>query len=132
MDQGPLVIEEIDAGAELVREFDKYDPVKVAFWLRASDEEHRYLYIASDRINDTNFDVAYGEVLRLANQIQSPYLDPFRVKLISADDPLAKAAAEIKRRFPGRMATRFGGKSFGGISVDDVYIYPSPLPAAVP
>lgn len=132
MDQGPLVIEETDAGAELVREFDKYEPVKVAFWLKASDKEHRYLYIASDRIDGNNIDVAYGEVLSLTNRLKSPYLDPFRVKLISAKDPLAKAAVEINKRFPSRMATRFGGKSFGGVSVDDVYIYPSPLPAAVP
>lgn len=132
MDQGQLVIDEIDAGAELAREFDKYEPVKVAFWLKASDEVHRYLYIASERIDDTNSDLAYGEVLRLANKIQSPYLDPFRVKVISAEDPLAKATVDIHKRFPGRMATRFGGESFGGISVDDVYIYPSPLPVAVP
>ena len=132
MDHGPLVIEETDAGAELAREFDKYEPVKVAFWLKASDKEHRNLYIASDRIDDTNIDVAYGKVLSLTNKMQSPYLDPFRVKLISAKDPLAKAAVEIHERFPSRMATRFGGKSFGGISVDDVYIYPSPLSAAVP
>lgn len=125
-------MEEIDAGAELVREFDKYAPVKVAFWLKASDEEHRYLYIASAQIKDTNFDVAYGEVVRLANQLQSPSLDLFRVKLISADDPLARAALDIHQRFPGPLATRFGGKSFGGMSVDEVYIYPSPLPAAVP
>jgi hypothetical protein len=125
-------MEEIDAGAELVREFDKYAPVEVAFWLKASDEEQRYLYIASEQINDTNLDVAYGEMLRLAQQMQSPYLDPFRVKLIGAQNPLAQAAAEVNRRFPGRVATRFGGKSFGGLSVDDVHIYPSPLPAAVP
>lgn len=124
-------MEEIDAGAELVREFDKYEPVKAAFWLKASDEDHRYLYIASERIDDTNFDVAYGEVLRLAGKMPSIYLDPFRMKLIGADDPLAKAALDIQKRFPGRMGTRFGGKAFGGISVDEVYIYPSPLPAPV-
>ncbi|MGO9599299.1 MAG: hypothetical protein ACLP7Q_15025 [Isosphaeraceae bacterium] len=132
MDQGPLVIEEIDAGAKLAHEFNKYQPVKTAFWLKASDEDHRYLYIASEGINDNNFDVAYGEVLRLAGKMQSIYLDPFRVKLIGADDPLAKAAAEIHTRFPGRMPTRFGGKTFGGISVDEVYIYPSPVPAPAP
>ena len=132
MDQGPLVMQEIDAGAALVREFDKYAPVQVAFWLKASDREYRYLYIASERIDDTNIDVAYGEVLRLANQLQSAYLDPFRVKLVSAEDPLAKAAVQINKHFSSRTATRFGGRSFGGISVDDVYIYPSPLPAAVP
>lgn len=124
-------MEEIDAGAELAREFDKYEPVKVAFWLKASDEAHRYLYIASEQVSGANVDVAYGEVLRLTERMNSPYLDPFRVKLINADDPLAKAALEINERYPGRLATRFGGKSFGGSSVDDVYVYPSPLPAAV-
>jgi hypothetical protein len=128
MDQGPLVIEEIDAGAKLAREFDRFEPVKAAFWLKASDEEQRYLYLASDQIDDTNFDVAYREVLRLADQLRSPYLDPFRVKVIGGDDPLAQAAVEINRRFPGPMPTRFGGKVFGGISVEDVYVYPSPLP----
>lgn len=131
MDQGSLVTEEIDAGAELARAFDKYEPVKVAFWLKASDDDHRFLYIASDRIDDTNIDIAYGTILRLAQKMRSMWLDPFRVKLINADDPLAKAADEIHQRFPGRTATRFGGNMFGGISVDDVYIYPSPLPAAV-
>ncbi len=131
MDQGSLVTEEIDAGAELAREFDKYEPVKVAFWLKASDDDHRFLYIASDRIDDTNIDVAYEEILRLAAKSQSAWLDPFRVKLISGGDPLAKAALEIHQRFPGRLANRFGGNMFGGIIANDVYIYPSPIPAAL-
>lgn len=131
MDQGPLVIEEIDAGAELVKQFDSCRPVMAAFWLKASEEPYRYLYIASERIDDTNFDVAYGEVLRLVEKIRSPYLNPFRVKVISADDPLAQAAVTINERFPGRTGTHFGGRSLGGIGVDDVYIYPSPVPVAV-
>lgn len=131
MDQGPLVSEEIDAGAELAREFDKYQPVKAAFWLKASDGGQRYLYLASDRIDDTNFDVAYGEVLRLADQIRSPYLDPFRVKVIGGDDPLARAATDIHNRFPGPMATRLRGRDFGGVLVDEVYVYPSPSSSPV-
>ena len=131
MDQGPLVTAQIDAGAELAREFDKYEPVKIAFWLKASDEEQRYFYIASERIDDTNFDLAYGEVLRLADKMRSRHLDPFRVKLISAGDPLARAALEIQTRFPGPLATRFGGMVVGDINVESVYIYPSPLPATV-
>ncbi|MSU78453.1 MAG: hypothetical protein EXS16_10205 [Gemmataceae bacterium] len=130
MDRGPLVNEEINAGAELVREFDKFEPVKGAFWLKADDEEQRYLYIASDRIDGTNIDVAYGAILRLTKRIRSPYLDPFRVKLINAKDPLAKAATDINSRFPNRIAGRFAAGSFGGLSVDDAYIY-SPIPVAV-
>jgi hypothetical protein len=59
-------------------------------------------------------------------------LDPFQVKLIPTNDPLAKAALEIHHRFPGRMATRFGGKSFGGMGVDGVYIYPASVSSTGP
>ena len=129
MDQTTLGIEEIEAGAELVRQFESFASVDAAFWLKASDEPNRFLYIASEHIDDKNFDVAYGEVLRLARTMRSPYLDPFRVKLVGKDDPLAKEAIGIIGRFPGPMATHFYGSWFGGLSVDDVYIYPSPLPA---
>ena len=124
-------MEEIDAGAELAREFNHYNVVKVAFWLKASDDDHRYLYLASDQIDDSNFDLAYGEVLRLTSQMPSLYLNPFRVKVIGADDPLAKAAVDIQKRYPGRFPTRFGGTMFGGVFVDEVYIYPSPLSSLV-
>lgn len=132
MDQGSLVMEEIDAGEELVREFNMYIPIKVAFWLKASDDEHRYLYIASEQINDANLDIAYGEVLRLASKMNSIYLDPFRVKVISSHDPLAQAAEDIHKRHPGIFPTRFGGTMFGGMSVDEVYLYPPSLSVTVP
>jgi hypothetical protein len=47
MDQGPLVKEEIEAGATLAREFDRYAPVKAAFWLKESDNPYRYLYLGA-------------------------------------------------------------------------------------
>ena len=40
MDRGTLVKEEIDAGAE----FDRFAPIKAAFWLKASGDDFRYLY----------------------------------------------------------------------------------------
>ncbi len=130
MDQEPLVMEEIDAGGKLAREFDQYAPVKVAFWLKASDDDHRYLYLASDRIDDTNFGLAYGEVARLSDRFRSPFFDPFRVKVISGEDPLAQAAVDVNRQFPGQIPTRLRGQMFGGIFVDDVFIYPPTLQVA--
>jgi hypothetical protein len=129
MDQGPLVIDQIDAGARFLGEFQKYVPVQAALWVKDSDEGEWYLYVASDQITDDNFDLAYGEVLRIAGAIRDPWFDPFQVKLIGVDDPLAKAALEIHRRYPGRTPTWFHGKTFGGVVVDEVYIYPSPIPA---
>ena len=120
-------MEEIEAGARLAREFSRYASVKVAFWLKASDEDHRYLYLASDQIDDTNFDLAYGEVARLAKKYRSPFFDPFRVKVIGGNVPLAQAAEDINKQFPAQIPTRLRGQMFGGIFVDDVYIYPSTL-----
>ena len=119
MDQDSLVREEIEAGAELVAEFNKYSPVSAAFWLKPVEDDGWTLYIAPDRLDETNFDLGYGEVLRLTQQTRSPYLDPFRVKLIKADDPLAVSARSIHKKYPGRMASRFRKQEFGGMSVDD-------------
>jgi hypothetical protein len=128
MDQIPLVIDQIDAGTKFLNEFQSYLPIHVAFWLKEAEEGDWNLYVVSDQITEDNFDVAYGEVVRIAGQLRDPWFDPFQVKLIGANDPLAQAALDIQRRFPGRMPTRFHGKTFGGLSVDEVYIYPSPVP----
>ena len=125
MDQGPLVIEEIDAGKELVRRLHELIPVKAAFWLKDSEEGRWYLYIASDEIKDENIGDSYGKLLRAARDMGSIFLDLFSVKLIPADDPLAQAALDINRRFPGNLPTRLGAHRFGGLTVDGVYIYPN-------
>jgi hypothetical protein len=131
MDQGPLVKEEIEAGATLAREFDRYAPVKAAFWLKESDNPYRYLYLASDRIDDIGTSEPYGEVWRLATQIDSPDLDVFRVKLIGGKHPFALAAVDLLKDNPKPRGIRSGWKWFGERSVDDLYVYPLPLPAPV-
>jgi len=127
MDQGPLVLEQIDAGARFLAEFEKKIPVMAAFWLKASEEGSWYLYVASDEFNYNNLDVGYREVLRLAGELRDPNFDPFQVKLIKPGHPLAKAALDVLQRFPGRMATRLHRRNFGGVSVDEVYTYPTPI-----
>ena len=53
-------------------------------------------------------DVAYGELLRVADQMANPSLDPFRVKLVPTSNPFAQAALEIHRRFPGAWRPAWG------------------------
>ena len=74
----------------------------------------------------------YAEVLRLLNQIRSPYLGPFRVKVIGGHDPMTLAAIDIHKRFPGTKAIRLREGDFGGTFVDEVYIYPSTRPVTIP
>lgn len=132
MDQGPLVREEIEAGAEFVRAYDQVRPVKVAFWLGEGDAGRHYLYIASDEIDDSRIRDAYGDVREVARGLDLPDLDVFQIKVINSGHPLAREAAEWNERFPGRHGRRIGGQMFGGVYVDQGYIYPSPIPAAVP
>lgn len=129
MDNGPLVKEEIEAGATFAREFDRYMPLKAAFWLKSSDD-YRYFYLTSDRIDDSTMGDAYREVVRLAQQLRLSDLDMFRIKVVAGDDPMAEAAAEQIRKYPDSTGKRFGYRTFGERFFEDGYLYPLLLPVA--
>jgi hypothetical protein len=132
MDQAPLVNDEINAGAELVRRLEKSMPVQAAFWIKDGEGGPWFLYLASDQIHNSDLDWAYGEVLRVAAEMGNAALDQFRVRVIPISDPLAQSALEIYRRFPGVMPSRLGATKFGESWVDGVYVYPARLAATVP
>ena len=98
-------------------------PVEAAFWLNPSEEGGWALYLVSPKMDLAKYDRGFAEILRLVREMNTPYIDPFQVRLIGSDDPLARAAVEANRKYPGPMPTRFRGKSFGGIPVEEVYIY---------
>ncbi len=129
MDQAPLVMDEIEAGEAFIERLHEHAPVKAAWWLRRAEEGDRYLYVAIDSLNESNFDVVYGEVLRIAGEMKDRYyIDPFRVNVVGTNDPMAKAIMDIYRRFPGRIPPRFDGRVLGGVAIAEVFIYPR-LPA---
>ena len=107
MDTKSLVTEEIDAGAELIQRFRDDMPVEAAFWLNPAEEGRWALYIVLPKLDVADFSRGFAEILRLVREMQTPYIDPFQVRLIASDDPLAKAAIEANRRYPGPMPTRF-------------------------
>ena len=129
MDHEPLVTEQIEAGARFLREFDKYAPVSSAFWLKQNERRFWHLYVASDKITDDNFDLAYREVVRIRRELRDPWLGSLpRVKVINTNTPLAQAALARQRPYPGQTLPRVYDTLFGDVMVDEVYIYPSPLP----
>jgi hypothetical protein len=132
MDYEPLVTEVIDAGARFIREFDKYAPVRVAFWVKAVERRHWRLYVASPKITDSNFDLAYGEVVRVMGEQDDPYLDPFCVSVLGTAEPLAVAAIKAQERVRGTIPLRLRDVSLGGTMADEVYIYPTPIAVPVP
>jgi hypothetical protein len=131
MDQGSLVMPQIEAGARLVEAFDAYKPVSAAFWLKGSEDRNWYLYLASDQIDDSNFDRAYGEVLRITGKNPDPWFDPFQVKVVGSDAPVARDIIAIQQKFPRKTAMRLQGHWLGGLAVEDAYIYPNPVSVSV-
>ena len=123
MGQELLVNEQIDAGSDFVRDFNDYVPVSVACWVIPADSDDVFLYIASDDIDDSNFDVAYGEVLRILSGRRSQWLDPFQIKLINSSDPIAQDSIRIRDRYTAPLITHYGGSSIGGTSIDGACIY---------
>ena len=118
-----LVNEQIEVGADFVRDFNDYVAVSVACWVIPAESEGPFLYVASDNIDDSNIDDAYGEVLRRLSVRKNQWLDAFQVKLINSSDPIASDAIRIRDRYPAPLATRYGGSSIGGTSIDGAYIY---------
>lgn len=123
-----LVIEQIDAGADFVRDFSEHFPVSVACWVVPAESDNLFLYIGSDNIDDGNIDVAYREVLQRLRGRRNQWLDPFQIKLVNSCDPIARDAIQIRDRYPGKTPTRYHGSSMGGMSIQGAYIYP-PLSA---
>jgi hypothetical protein len=126
-----MVSEQIEAGARFLREFEKYAPVQSAFWLKDSEAGTWWLYVASDQITDDNFDLAYGEVVRITGVLRDPWFDVLQVKVLGQDHALAKAALELQQRYPSRTPIHLHGKTVGGVTLDEVHVYPSPLAAPV-
>ena len=126
MDQGSLVTEQIEAGARFVNEFAKYTPVQTAFWLKATADNQWFLYVAGDRIGDSGIRTAYDEVIRIAATTPDPWLDPFQIKVMDTNKPVAKAVMRIQEEYPGSLPTRYHGPPLGGLSIEEVYIYPLP------
>jgi hypothetical protein len=126
MDQGPLVIEQIDAGMGFINRLHEHVPVRAAFWMKATEDGRWYLYVASDKINEHTKQSVYPVVSRVVRDLGNPNLDQFRVRLLGSDDPLARAAIDFQHRFVGRVPTRVRGREFGGFNVVEVYIYPPP------
>jgi hypothetical protein len=129
MDPDPLVTEQVDAGARFLVELEKTMTVTVAFWLKRPDHDSWNFYVAPDRSLHDNQGVAAGEVLRVALAMADPNLGFLQVRRINSDDPLARAALDYQRLYPGKPV-RLRDRVFGDIAVDEVYIYPAPVPVS--
>jgi hypothetical protein len=124
MDQSSLVTEQIDAGSQLAKEFNEYAKLRAAFWVKESDTGHWYFYLVSDQIDDSNFDLAYGELVRIEGKHRNEWIDPFQVKVAGVDDSVARAVLKIQQELSSTVPTRLRQIRLGDLFVDELCLYP--------
>ena len=125
MDQGTLVERQIDDGAKSVEKLRSsgFD-VTAAWWMKASDEGLWFLYIASKEVDEKGIIPAYQSLESLIGSLGSLWVDRFRVRLVSPQNPVARDVLGILNRYPGQTPTLDGWRRLGDVTVDGSYIYP--------
>jgi hypothetical protein len=133
MDTDSLVENLLDDGQKLVEYLPRNGfAVAAAFWLKASENDRWYFYLASPVVDADGLTQAYRRLHTLIRQIpRRGWIDPLEIKLVGSNNPIARVVLSIYSRAPGPQPSpiRWGGRSLGNISIESAYLYP--LPAAV-
>jgi hypothetical protein len=100
--------------------------VTVAFWVKTSEEGLWFLYIGSASVRNMSLADAYRVVYEALRRIPGAGVPLSSIKLVDADNPIARSAIEVRDRFPARLPTRYNGKRLGSMAIEEAYIYPRP------
>ena len=124
MGQGTLVEMQIDGGKALVDSLRNagFD-VTVSGWTETSEEGDWYLYIASKDVDDRGLAGAYQTVYITIRANPEFGIDPFEVKLIGQNNPIATDMLAIRGAGGARIATRSRRPKLGHMSVEETYVY---------
>jgi hypothetical protein len=125
MDQATLVEHQIDDVPRLIDKLkeDKFE-VKAAFWLYTTEADQWFLYLVSDVVDQVGAIEAYKIVYRSIRQLTDFWINPFEVKLVGPDDPIAKEVVDFQVKTRAPSPTRVRASRLGNIYIENAYIYP--------
>lgn len=131
MDRELLVDLRIEDGRKIVSQLvsDGFD-VAVAFWVK-TPEGHWHLYVASPQVTPETFGDCSKKLHAALIKLGGGELFLYTLRLVAADSPAAKAAAEIRRRHPGREMLSTQRFRIGNADCEEVHIYPTYRPMQV-
>jgi hypothetical protein len=132
MDTAVLVDDKIDAGRKLLQRLDErgFD-VAAACWVKSTEDDTWSMYIVSRAVDDGSQTAAYRQVFTEAFAVPGGRLSMFDVKLVGTKEPIGIDILKYQKNFSGMRPTRFWPGRLGSHSVDEAYLYPSPLPESV-
>ncbi len=125
MDHELLVDEQIEDGKSLLLQLvdDGFD-VEVAFWARTSEEGLWFFYIGSTSVLTMGLADAYRAVYEVLRRISDTPISISSIKIIDPNNPISRAAIEVRDRYPARQPNRYHGQRLGNLAIEEAYIYP--------
>src|SRR5690606_12304189 len=105
---------------------------RAAFWLKSGDDSLRYMYIASDDVNEGGTREGYAVLRSIMDTIEKKDFNRYRINLIPSNHPLAQEAIQMAQAFPEATDCRFGRQMFGNVYAEDGYLYAIPVTNSSP
>ena len=124
MDTQTLVDDRIRAGQRFITLLvQKNFEVIVACWVKTSEEDDWYLYIASGEVDRKGLAEAYREAYRVLEELDVPWIAASQLKLVRSDDPIVADVQETRHLVAAVFPTVSHRPQLGEISTQEVYIY---------
>jgi hypothetical protein len=125
MDTVTLVEDQIDAGrALLTRLKDRKFPIAAACWIKPVEEDRWTLFIATPVMDEKGPLEAYRAISESLRAVGEGWVTSSNVTLVGVKEPSTREAIERLRRHPGWLPPQFPGVRLGGVTAEDVYVYP--------
>lgn len=125
-----LLVEQKDDGRKLIEQLarDGFE-VAAAFWVLRQGRLTWQLYIASSWVDEKNSTEPYRRLLASRAKIPLKGVMLSDLELLNSENPIVKAAVEIRDRDPDGRAVAYEGERLGDMAIQGAYIYPEIKPA---
>lgn len=121
-----LVDKLIDDGRKLIdRLVEENIAVIMACWVKPVENDRWTLCIATPLLDEKGAARAYREVYRVLGSMENLWVTDSDIKLVGKDDPIARDALDIKRRFSVNLPARSRRPQLGNLAVEETYVYPA-------
>jgi hypothetical protein len=127
MDTDTLVDKKIDGRKLLARLAKNGFAVAAACWVKTSEEERWFLYIASNAVDQKGLSAAYTDAYGALLSMDDPWISMGEIKLISPNHPIARDLVAILEKHSGRGPIRTNRPRIGDVGIEEGYIYPQEI-----
>lgn len=132
MDTQTLVDNQIPAGQRFITLLVRSNfDVNAACWIKPSEEDNWFLYIASGEVDKKGLAEAYREAYKVLQSLDVPWITASQLKLVRSDDPMVADVQETLQLLSAAFPTVSHRPQLGEISTQEVYIYPEIDPEKV-